>query len=140
MVRPISVLLVDDNRYMRESLQDFINHQQNILLVGQAINGEEAILYAEEQQPDIILMDNNMSPVNGFEATIAILKKFPAIKIIGLSLHAEPAYIKTMLQLGASSYIVKSASYEEIVMGIQQVAETVQVNANYARPYIVDVA
>ena len=136
MVTPVSILLVDDNHYMRECLQEIITHQEDMQLIGQAVNGEEAILFAEEMQPDIILMDVNMSPVNGFEATRSIREKYPAIKIIGLSLHAEPIYRKTMLELGASGYIVKSSSYEEIVTGIQKVAGGMQVNSKNPEHYL----
>lgn len=87
-----------------------------------ATNGEEAIAMAGELKPDIILMDINMSPVNGFEATRKIIKLHPAIKIIGLSLHTEAAYCRNMLRLGAKGYVTKSSPYNDIIDAINIVA------------------
>ncbi len=67
-------------------------------------------------------MDINMSPINGFEATRKILKKNPASKVIGLSMHNKPAYAKNMLQLGAKGYLAKSAHHNEIIEAIKKVA------------------
>lgn len=107
---------------MRQVLKVLLSLEDNIKLLGEAINGEEAILLAGELQPDIILMDINMSPVNGFEATRKILKQFPAIKIIGLSLHKEASYCKNMLRLGARGYITKVSPHKEIITAIIEVA------------------
>jgi DNA-binding NarL/FixJ family response regulator len=122
MAKHITVLIADDNVHMRESLRILISPVENLKLLGEAKNGEEAIAYASELNPDIILMDINMSPVNGFEATRKIVKLFPQIKIIGLSLHTEPAYCRNLMRLGAKGYVTKSSPYEEILIAIQQVA------------------
>lgn len=107
---------------MRESLKVLLSAHDNISLVGEAKNGEEAMTLAAGLEPDIILMDINMSPVNGFEATRKILKQFPAIKIIGLSLHTEPSYCRNMLRLGAKGYVTKISPYSEIMVAIKEVA------------------
>jgi len=122
MPKPISVLIADDNHHIRESLHVLLGPLENITLVGEACNGEEAIVLAAELNPDIILMDINMSPVNGFEATRKILKQNPAIKIIGLSLHVEAPYCRNMLRLGARGYVTKSSPYTEIITAINEVA------------------
>ncbi len=122
MQQPITVLIADDNPLMRESLRIILAAQHYLHLVAEAANGEEAIELAENHQPDIILMDINMSPVNGFEATRKILKKFPSMKIIGLSLHTEVSYCRNMLRLGARGYVTKSSPYEEIIFAIREVA------------------
>lgn len=122
MTKQITVLIAEDNRHMRESLQVLLSPLENIKLIGEAINGEEAIVLATKLNPDIILMDINMHPVNGFEATRKILKDHPAIKIIGLSLHKESSYCKNLLRMGAKGYVTKSSPYEEIILAIQEVA------------------
>lgn len=122
MVKQITVLIADDNSHMRESLRILLSPFESMDLVGEAKNGEEAINLASQFQPDIILMDINMSPVNGFEATRKIVRQFPAIKIIGLSLHSEPAYCRNLLRLGARGYVTKSSPYEEIILAIKEVA------------------
>lgn len=95
---------------------------ENIQVAGKARNGEEAIALAKELSPDVILMDINMSPVNGFEATRKILKQNPVAKIIGLSLHKKSSYAKNLIQLGAKGYVTKSASHKEIIDAIEIVA------------------
>jgi DNA-binding NarL/FixJ family response regulator len=122
MPKPITVLIAEDNFHMRESLQVLFAPLENIHVVGEACNGDEAIAMAEQFQPDIVLMDINMSPVNGFEATRKIHKNNPAIKIIGLSLHAEVSYCRNMLRLGARGYVTKSSPYNEIIVAINEVA------------------
>lgn len=94
---------------------------ENSTLIGEAENGEEAISLAKELSPDIILMDINMSPVNGFEATRKIIKENPGSRIIGFSDNRKVSYIKNMLQLGAKGYIVKGSSLETIIEAIEKV-------------------
>ncbi|EOA11793.1 response regulator receiver domain protein, partial [Porphyromonas gingivalis JCVI SC001] len=79
-------------------------------MIGETSSGEEAIQIAALKKPDIILMDVNMSPVNGFDATKQILKISPDSKVIGVSMHTMPAYAKRMLQLGAMGYVTNNPS------------------------------
>ncbi|HEV7780560.1 MAG TPA: response regulator transcription factor [Chitinophagaceae bacterium] len=122
MLKPITVLVADDNFHIRESLRLLLESHDYIQLVGEAKNGEEAIALAAELQPDIILIDINMSPVNGFEATRKIVKQNPSSKIIALSLHNEVSYCRNMLRLGAKGYVTKSSPYNEIIIAITEVA------------------
>lgn len=107
---------------MWKALSILISETKGLQLAGVARNGEETIAFAQELSPDIILMDINMSPVNGFEATRKILKHNPAVKIIGLSLHTEPTYARNMLKLGVKGYVTKSAPHQEIIEAIIKVA------------------
>jgi len=118
----ITVLIADDNAHTRETLRVMLNALENIELAGEACNGEEAIQMAAELKPHVMLMDINMSPVNGFEATRKILKQNSSIRIIALSLHKEVSYCRNMLRLGAKGYVSKSSSYAEIVEAIKEVA------------------
>lgn len=122
MEKQITILVADDNLYMRESLRSVIAVIEEAKLIGEATNGEEAIKLTQELLPDIILMDINMSPVNGFEATRKIIKENPTTKIIGLSDNKKKSYIKNMLKLGASGYVLKSSSFEIIIEAIIKVA------------------
>jgi two-component system invasion response regulator UvrY len=88
-------------------------------LIGEAINGEEAITMAKELTPDIILMDINMCPVNGFEATGKIIEANPNVKIIGLSDNKKISHIRNMLQVGARGYVLKGSSLETIIEAIR---------------------
>ena len=122
MKKHIAVLIADDNQIMQEALSLLISETKGLRVAGVAGNGEEVIALAKELSFDIILMDINMSPINGFEATRKILKHKPAAKIIGLSLHKEPTYAKNMLRLGVKGYVTKSADHMEIIEAIMIVA------------------
>jgi DNA-binding NarL/FixJ family response regulator len=122
MKKQITILIADDNNLMRRTLSVLISGMKDAVLAGEAANGEEAIALAGELLPDIILMDINMSPVNGFEATRKILIQNRAAKIIGISLHNRPSYTKNMLKLGAKGYITKTAPHYEIIEAINTVA------------------
>ena len=115
-------MIADDNNRMRQTLKVLIASMENAVVLGEAHNGEDAITLANKLLPDIILMDINMSPVNGFEATRKILRQNPATRIIGLSLHQQPSYAKNMLKIGACGYVTKSASHLEIIEAIRTVA------------------
>jgi two-component system, NarL family, invasion response regulator UvrY len=122
MGKPITVLIADDNDFFRETLRILLSGVEEIVLAGEAKNGEEAIAFAMELCPHIVLMDINMSPVNGFEATRKIIKQNPAIRIIGLSMHSEASYCKNLLRLGAKGYVTKSAPHTAIIDAIREVA------------------
>lgn len=122
MEKQITVLIADDNDRIRQSLKILLSASENIKLLGEATNGEEAIRQATELSPDVILMDINMAPVNGFEATRKIIKANPGARIIGLSLHRKSSYVRNMMGLGACGYVVKSDSYEKILEAIEEVA------------------
>lgn len=122
MERQATIVIADDNNFFRESLRLVLSSIDHFTIVGEATNGEEAIQLAIQLQPDIIIMDINMSPVNGFEATRKIMKQFPHIKIIGLSLHKEASYCKNMMRLGARGYLTKSASHTDMIAAIKEIA------------------
>src|SRR5687767_167139 len=109
----ISILLVDDHRLIRDSWSFILNSDPRFEVIAETSNGDEAISIAREKKPAIILMDVNMTPVNGFDATREIRKISPDSKIIGISMHSMPAYAKRMLQLGAMGYVTKNSSKEE---------------------------
>jgi DNA-binding NarL/FixJ family response regulator len=107
---------------MREILKVILSPLENIRLVGVATNGEEIIQLAGEISPDLILLDINMAPVNGFEAARKILKQNPSIRIIALSLHRDASYCRNMLRLGVKGYVTKSSPYGDIIDAINTVA------------------
>lgn len=123
MSKVITILIADDNSFMRESLRFLIARVENFKFLGEAVSGFEAISLARELSPDIILIDINMAPVNGFEATRKILKQNPNARIIGLSVHKQPSYAKNIIQLGAKGYITKSSPHKEIIHAINEVAD-----------------
>lgn len=126
----ITILLVDDHRLIRDSWSFILNSDPRFEVIGETSSGEEAIEIARDKRPDIVLMDVNMTPVNGFDATKQIRKFSPGSKVIGVSMHSMPAYAKRMLQLGAMGYVTKNSSKEEMIAAITEV--------NNGRKYICD--
>lgn len=117
----ITILLVDDHRLIRDSWSHVLNMEPRFQVVGSASTGEEALALAKEKRPRVILMDINMTPVNGFDITKAIRKQSPGSRIIGVSMHAIPVYAKKMFQAGAIGYVTKNSSREELITAILEV-------------------
>ncbi len=117
----ITILLVDDHKLIRESWSFILNSDPRFLVVGETSNADEAVEIAKTQKPRIVLMDINMTPVNGFDATKLVRKFSPSSKIIGISMHSMPAYARRMLQLGAMGYVTKNSSKDELLTAIVDV-------------------
>ncbi len=117
----ITILLVDDHKLIRDSWAFILNSDSRFTVIGETSSGEEAIENASEKRPQIILMDVNMTPINGFDATKQIHKISPESRIIAVSMHTMPAYAKRMIQLGAMGYVTKNSSKEEMVTAIIEV-------------------
>lgn len=122
-MRKISIILVDDHKLIRDSWSFVLNSDPRFTVVGETNNGEEAVEIVSRLKPDVILMDVNMAPVNGFDATRQILKFAPSSKIIAVSMHTMPAYAKRMMQLGAMGYVTKNSSKDEMIRAILEVYE-----------------
>ena len=89
--------------------------------MAECCSGTEAIKAANDLHFDIMLMDINMHPVNGFETTRKILKKHPSLKIIGMSVNNQPSYARNMLKLGARGFVTKDSSKHEMIYAITTV-------------------
>ena len=118
----ITILIVDDHKLIRDTWSFILNSDPRFQVIAETDSGKDAIGLAENNHPNIVLMDINMSPMNGFEATKEIRKVSPESKIIGVSMHSQPAYAKKMLQVGAMGYITKNSSKEEMIGAISEVA------------------
>jgi DNA-binding NarL/FixJ family response regulator len=117
----ITILLVDDHKLIRDSWSFILNSDPRFTVIAEASSGEEAVEIARTKKPAIILMDVNMTPVNGFDATKLISKYSPGSRVIAVSMHTMPAYAKRMLQLGAMGYVTKNSSKEELIKAITDV-------------------
>lgn len=117
----ITILIADDHKLIRETWAVILNSDPRFQVIAACGNAEEAVELARTKNPNVILMDINMTPVSGFEATQQIRKILPASKIIGVSMHSQPAYAKKMLQIGARGYVTKNSSKEEMVNAILEV-------------------
>jgi DNA-binding NarL/FixJ family response regulator len=117
----ITILLVDDHRLIRDSWAFILNSDPRFKVIGEADNGADAIKIAKTQKPRIILMDINMTPVNGLEATQEIHKFSPDSAVIAVSMHSMPVYAKKMMQMGAMGYVTKNSSQQELITAIIEV-------------------
>ena len=119
----ITILIADDHKLIRETWAFILNRDARFKVIGSCSNSEEAVKMSEEKQPDIVLMDINMTPYSGIEATRRIREVSPQTRIIGVTMHTQPAYAKKMLQFGASGYVTKNSSKEEMVNAIIEVSK-----------------
>lgn len=117
----IRIIIVDDHQMVRETWRMLLHDQSGIEVIRECASGAEAIAAAPDLNPDIMLMDINMTPVNGFEATRKIMKQCPHIRIIGVSVNNQPGYARNIMQLGARGYVTKNSSREEMVRAIHEV-------------------
>jgi len=118
---PIKVIIVDDHTVVRSGLGAVLDISEGLELVGEAGDGEEAIKICERLQPDVVLMDLQMPKMDGVEATRIIHDKWPQIHIIALTSYKEKEYVEGVLKAGATSYLLKNVSAEELVSAINKV-------------------
>jgi two-component system, NarL family, response regulator LiaR len=116
---PIRVLLVDDHAVVRSGLGAVLLSYDDMELVGEAGNGEEAVRLCEKLQPDVVLMDLMMPVMDGVSATAAIRKQWPKINIIALTSFKEKEMVEGALKAGAMSYLLKNVSAGELVTAIK---------------------
>ncbi len=115
----VRVLIVDDHPMVRKGLAAFLLAIKDMILVGEANNGEEAIYQCQQQHPDVVLMDLLMPGMDGFEATSIIHKRYPKVKIIALTSFQEKNLVQKALQAGAISYLLKNVSADELSKAIR---------------------
>jgi len=118
----IRLMLVDDHDVVRVGLKTFLQTQDDLLVVAEASNGQEAIEKAIQVRPDVILMDITMPEMDGLEATRRLRCECPNCLILVLTVHDDKQYFSQMLVAGASGYITKQAAADELVAAIRAVA------------------
>ena len=119
----MKILLVDDHQMVRLGLKSYLELQEDISEVSEAVNGKEGVEQALASRPDVIIMDIVMPEMNGIEATLAILKEWPEAKILILTSYLDNEKIYPVLDAGAHGYMLKTSSAEEILRAIKKVAK-----------------
>jgi DNA-binding NarL/FixJ family response regulator len=120
-MKKINILIADDHKLIRETWSFILNSDPRFKVISECSNVDDAVSVAEEKIPDIVLMDINIPPTNGFDATEKIQLASPTSMVIGVSMHSQPAYARKMLQMGGSGYITKNSSKEEMFTAIMDV-------------------
>jgi len=117
----IRVLLVDDHAMVREGLRSVLESYDDVEIVGEASNGEDAVALVERLRPALVVMDINMPKMNGIEATAYITRTYPEIQVIGLSVNASGNNVQSMLKAGAVLLLTKEAAVNELYRRMREV-------------------
>jgi len=119
----ISIMIVDDHTLIRETWSFLLGRDENFDVIAEVGDGEQAVEIAKQKRPNIVLLDINMVPLNGFDILKLIRKFSPGSKVIAVSMHSQPAYAKKMLRLGARGYVTKNSPRQEMIDAINDVNE-----------------
>lgn len=135
----IRVLVVDDHAILRDGIRSLLESQEDIIVVGEAENGADALEQVGKVLPDIVLMDISMPRMNGLEATHLIKERYPQVKVLILTQHDNHEYITPALQSGAAGYVLKRSGRREMLNALRQVHEQGAYLANnVARQFLQD--
>jgi DNA-binding NarL/FixJ family response regulator len=118
----LRIFLADDHDVVCAGLKTLVNAQQDMEVIGLAHDGESAWHAARDSQPDVIVMDVTMPGMNGAQATEMLKRDCPEIKILSLSVHEDTAYLRKLLEAGASGYVLKRSAAETLIHAIRIVA------------------
>lgn len=119
----IKVFIVDDHYMVIEGIRSLLQHETNIELVGHAMSADSCISFLRQQQPDVILMDINLAEQSGIELSAEVKRLYPGIFILGLSTFNQQSFIRKMMDNGASGYVLKNVTREELVEAISTVVK-----------------
>ncbi len=117
----IRILLADDHTLVRAGVRALLEDLPDVTVVAEAADGHQALAFTKAHQPHVVFMDVAMSGLNGLETTARLVKEFPEVRVIVLSMHANEEYIWQALRAGASGYLLKSASTAELELALMAV-------------------
>ena len=118
----IRVVLADDNQEVRKAVRWTLLTEPDMMVVGEASDGAQAIAVARELQPDVVLMDMSMGPMSGLDATEVIHRELPRVQVVGYSIHEVPDLIAAMRMAGAVAVVPKAGRASEMVAAIREAA------------------
>lgn len=118
--RTVKILLVDDHTMFRQGLREMLSTDEEMLVVGEAGNSSEAVALAAEEKPDVVILDVEMPGMGAAGALEGLLALSPAPKVLIVSMYDSPRLVRDLLGRGASGYLVKSASLEELLTAVRQ--------------------
>ena len=116
--KKIKVLVVDDHPVVRKGIISCLINKDNIKIVGEAIDGNDAMIKVKELQPDVVLMDIDMPQMDGLAVTEKLRKEFPGVKVLILSTHSQRDYVLRIIRAGARGYVLKDAPPDDLLAAI----------------------
>ncbi|MCX2899368.1 response regulator [Pseudomonas mandelii] len=119
---PIRVALVDDHSLVRDGIKALLSVMANLEVVGEAENGADAIDMIGRSQPDLVLVDIGLKDMNGLELTRLLRNRYPALKVLVLSMYDNHEYVSESVRAGASGYVLKNSPSREIIAAIDAIA------------------
>ncbi|EAG2276831.1 response regulator transcription factor [Listeria monocytogenes] len=115
----LKIMIVDDHQLFREGIKRILELEDSFEVVAEAENGKNIVAKVREYKPDIVLMDINMPTVNGLDATEMLVRQFPSIKVIVLTIHDTDEYVTEALRAGAVGYLLKEMDAHELVEAVK---------------------
>src|SRR5581483_2526874 len=131
---PFQVLLVDDHKIMRDGIKAILRHSDEFQVMGEAESGTEAVQICKKKRPDIILLDIGLPGLNGIETTTEILRHWPEVKIIILSMYDDEHSVVSAIRSGARAFVLKKASDNDLLDALRTVAK----GGSYLSPQVSD--
>lgn len=120
-MKKIGVFIVDDHYMVVEGIRSLLHQDNEIELVGHASNAASCLAFLNQDEPDVVLMDISMPGKNGIELCKEVKEKYPYVKVLGLSTFDDKVFVQKMMENGASGYVLKNASKQELSKAIQMV-------------------
>ena len=120
---PIRIAIAEDQRIVREALGALLAREPDMVMVGEAQTGPEAIELAQAQRPDVLLLDIGLPEMDGVAVARALRERLPEVRVLALSVHHDPHYVREMLKAGAAGYVDKSSALVELVRAIRLVMQ-----------------
>jgi DNA-binding NarL/FixJ family response regulator len=115
------ILIAEDYQLLRQGLRAMIEDASDFVVVGEAVDGKEAVQKAVALQPDLVVMDLSMPGLNGIEATIQIKRRMPHVRVLALTVYHTDEYVREALKAGADGYVLKDTSYDELLHAVRSV-------------------
>ena len=130
----LRILLAEDHTIVREGVKSLLNAQADMIVVGEAGDGQEALDSAQELKPDVIVMDISMPNMNGLKAMKKLRQVYPQAKVLMLTRHTDTGFLQQLFQAGASGYVLKQSASDELIRAIHAIVA----GKNYLDPAVTE--
>jgi DNA-binding NarL/FixJ family response regulator len=122
-MRLLKIFIADDHALIREGLKRLVDSAPDLEVIGEAADGAQACTRVAALRPDVLLLDLSMPRMSGVEAARQITRECPDTKVLGLTVHEDPSYLRELLEAGAAGYVLKRSAPDELVSAIRSVAQ-----------------